>query len=332
MNKIPDLIAPFPYFGGKRTIAAQTWERLGSPKHYIEPFCGSAAMLLAAPQPASLDVVNDANGFIANFWRAVKHQPDKVAEWADYPVSHIDLGARHVWLMAQRKRLSEEMQDCDWPGDAKVAGWWLWGQCCWIASGWCDWARTKEVKTLGKIPHISGAGMGVQAIGRIPHISDAGMEMLTSSGQTALVWLRRLAERLERVRIVHGDWTRCLNNTYGREKTAVFLDPPYDAYENLYGVAEPVSKHVGEWAREHPNLRIALCAHVGDYDLPGWEILQWSRGKPTYGGSKTTVLECVYFSPGCEKINASVNAWGGLYDEPEAWGGLYDEPEAWGGL
>ena len=57
--------APFPYFGGKRDIARDVWARLGRPKQYIEPFCGSAAMLLAAPAPASLEVVNDINGFIA---------------------------------------------------------------------------------------------------------------------------------------------------------------------------------------------------------------------------------------------------------------------------
>jgi hypothetical protein len=134
------LLAPFPYFGGKRSVAAEVWQRLGLPTQYIEPFCGSAAVLLAAPKPAQLEVVCDGSGFIANFWRATKYQPAEVATWADYPVSHIDLGARHVWLMAQRDRIGAELQDCDWPGDAKVAGWWLWGQCCWIGSGWCDWA------------------------------------------------------------------------------------------------------------------------------------------------------------------------------------------------
>ena len=44
--------APFPYFGGKRAIARDVWQRLGEPAHYIEPFCGSAAMLLRAPRPA----------------------------------------------------------------------------------------------------------------------------------------------------------------------------------------------------------------------------------------------------------------------------------------
>src|SRR5215469_665837 len=166
------LTAPFPYFGGKRTIAADVWARLGSPKQYIEPFCGSAAMLLAAPSIASLEVVNDQNGFIANFWRAVKHQPDKVAEWADYPVSHIDLGARHRWLMEARELVAHGLQDADWPGDAKVAGWWLWGQCCWIGSGWCNWNKQRAIGD--QIPHVSDAGKGIQAIGKIPHVSDAG--------------------------------------------------------------------------------------------------------------------------------------------------------------
>lgn len=286
------ILSPFPYFGGKRSVAADVWERLGTPKQYIEPFCGSAAILLAAPKPASLEVINDASGFIANFWRAVKHQARSVAEWVDYPVSHIDLGARHRWLMEQRDRIGAEMQDPDWPGDPKVAGWWLWGQCCWIGSGWCDW--------LGRIPHVSNAGMGVQAIGRIPHVSDAGRgEYMTSCGRTADRWLRRIADRLERVRVVHGDWSRCLNNHFGGSETAVFLDPPYRAYEACYGVAEPVADTVEAWARDNAHLRIALCGHIGDYDLPGWDSVEWSRGRLTYGGSATTEKECVWYSPPC---------------------------------
>ena len=180
--KTEALLAPFPYFGGKRSVATGVWARLGSPSQYIEPFCGSAAVLLAAPHPAALEVVCDASGFIANFWRSTKHQPAAVAEAADYPVSHIDLGARHVWLMAQRDRIGAGLQDPDWPGDAKIAGWWLWGQCCWIGSGWCDWDSHvphvgnagRGVQAIGRIPHVSDAGRGVQAIGRIPHVSDAG--------------------------------------------------------------------------------------------------------------------------------------------------------------
>lgn len=302
------LLAPFPYFGGKRSVAAKVWKRLGSPRQYIEPFCGSAAVLLAAPKPAALEVVCDASGFIANFWRAVKHQPAEVAKWADYPVSHIDLGARHVWLMQQVDRVGAELHDCDWPGDAKVAGWWLWGQCCWIGSGWCDWDRAGSARRqrrhgcAGDREGIdaTSAGMGVQAIGKVPHAGDAGMgQLLTSAGVSAWQWLHKLAARLERVRVVHGDWTRCLNNHFGGNDTAVFLDPPYRAYEQLYGAATPVADAVEEWATNNSHLRIALCGHQGDYNLSGWDTVEWSRGRLTYSGGNTTDKECVWYSPAC---------------------------------
>jgi DNA adenine methylase len=327
------LRAPFPYFGGKRDVVDLVWQRLGSVRQYIEPFCGSAAMLLGAKEPASLEVVNDMNGFLANFWRAVKHQPAEVAREADYPVSHIDLGGRHVWLMEQRGRVAELLSDPCSPGDARVAGWWLWGQCCWIGSGWCEWSKADTsqvphasdagmgIQALGKVPHASNAGRGIQALGQVPHASDAGMgiqalgqvphagnagrgmdALLTSAGRTAWRWLHELSARLERVRIVHGDWHRCLNNHYGGDSTAVFLDPPYRAYEKLYGVTEPVADAVEAWAAENASLRVAICGHRGDYprlDGAGYACVPWTRKRLTYAGSSTTDLEAIWFSPAC---------------------------------
>jgi 16S rRNA G966 N2-methylase RsmD len=134
---------------------------------------------------------------------------------------------------------------------------------------------------------------------------DAGRGIWTSSGKTAWRWLHKLAARLERVRIVHGEWNRCLNSHYGGNDTAVFLDPPYRAYEKLYGVATPVADAVADWARENDHLRMAICGHAGDYDLPGWDAVQWSRGKLTYGGAKTTDEECIWYSPACLEISAA---------------------------
>jgi|SRR5499427_335973 len=331
--------APFPYFGGKSSIIDIVWQRLGRPKQYIEPFCGSAAILLGAAAPASLEVVNDINGFIANFWRATKYQPGDVARWADYPVSHIDIGARHRWLMEQRARIGDALLEPEWPGDAKIAGWWLWGQCCWIGSGWCEWLGKiphvsdagRGIQAIGKIPYVSSAGMGIHAIGQIPHVGDAGMgihaigkiphvsdagrgiqaigkiphvsgpsmgAMLTSAGRVAWYQLHRIADRLERVRILHGDWQRCLNSHYGATNTAVFFDPPYAGNEEIYRT-DPVAPIVESWAKENACMRIALCGLVGDYDLPGWEIVRWSRDRHTYGSNKTTRMEAIWFSPAC---------------------------------
>ena len=44
------LAAPFPYFGGKRRAAPAIWRALGDPSGYVEPFAGSAAVLLARPE------------------------------------------------------------------------------------------------------------------------------------------------------------------------------------------------------------------------------------------------------------------------------------------
>ena len=281
-----ELKAPFPYFGGKRGVAKEVWKRLGTPKQYIEPFLGSAAVLLAAPKTASLEVVGDVNGYIANFWRAAKYQPAEVANWCDYPVSHIDLGARHKWLLEKHAVLADALHDPEWHGDAQIAGWWLWGQCAWIGSGWCE-----------KIPHVSNAGLGIQASGQIPHVSDAGM--LTTGGGAALSALSKIAKRLERVRVIHGDWSRCLNHHYGGKKTAVFLDPPYMGFENLYQESTPIAHDVAEWAREHEHLRIALCGHAGEHEMPGWDQFAWSRSSNTYGSKTTKDAEVIWYSPAC---------------------------------
>jgi hypothetical protein len=317
--------APFPWFGGKRSVAADVWERLGKPTQYIEPFCGSAAMLLNAPSKASLEVIGDQNFYVANFWRCIKLQPGAVYEWQDYPVSHVDLDARHRWLTDGQRtaNLRACLSDPEWIGDAQIAGWWVWGQCCWIGSGWCEkemignagmgvQSQIPHVGNAGmgvqsQIPHVGNAGMGVQS--QIPHVGDAGRGVqskiphVSDAGRGVMDWFLSLAARLERVRIIHGDWSRCLNHHYGGNDTAIFFDPPYKGFESLYhkdASEKLVAEAVEDWCRDNgEGLRVALCGHVGDYNLPGWEVFRWSRGRLTYGGSKTTAEEAIWFSPSC---------------------------------
>ena len=43
------LAAPFPYFGGKSRVSALVWDIFGDVPNYVEPFAGSAAVLLGRP-------------------------------------------------------------------------------------------------------------------------------------------------------------------------------------------------------------------------------------------------------------------------------------------
>ena len=54
------LKAPFPYFGGKALAAETVWRVFGDVDNYVEPFCGSAAMLLSAPEGKRVETINDA--------------------------------------------------------------------------------------------------------------------------------------------------------------------------------------------------------------------------------------------------------------------------------
>jgi len=155
------LKAPFPYFGGKSTIANLVWERFGNVQNFVEPFFGSGAVLLNRPLPFDgIETVNDKDGMVSNFWRAVAADPDQVAFYADWPVNECDLHARHAWLVGKKDSLQARLEGDPDFFDAKVAGWWCWGMCCWIGSGFCSgegpWQQIDR-----QLVHLGDKGRGV---------------------------------------------------------------------------------------------------------------------------------------------------------------------------
>jgi hypothetical protein len=129
--------APFPWFGGKSRVAHIVWDRFGNVPNYVEPFFGSGAVLLDRPHDPGIETVNDRDAYLVNFWRAIKADPETTAQWSDWPVSEADLLARHRWLVdTGAERLARLKMDPNYY-DAQTAGWWVWGLCSWIGSGWC---------------------------------------------------------------------------------------------------------------------------------------------------------------------------------------------------
>lgn len=251
------LKAPFPYFGGKSRIADEVWRRIGDVDNFIEPFAGTLAVLLRRPDSHKrrIETVNDLNCYLANFWRATKIDPENVAIHADWPVNEIDLHARHRWLVQSteavgfRERMRREPEHFD----SRIAGWWVWGQCCWIGSGWCDhpeWegrisafagdgefgtghgvnksipaARRPEISVGGmKGVNVPKPGNGVTRDGGRPQLADAYSRGRGVHGHDEaaicdirrawlLAWFKRLADRFRVVRVCCGDWLRVCDST-----------------------------------------------------------------------------------------------------------------------
>jgi hypothetical protein len=295
----PIIKAPFPWFGGKSQATQLIWSRLGDVKNYVEPFCGSLAVLLGRPHEARTETVNDFDCYLANFWRSVALSPDETAAWADSPVNEADLHARHTFLRDGKATHRERMLTEPDYHDPKLAGWWVYGQCAWIGTGWC-------VEKSRKLPHLGDAGQGINR--QLPHLGDAG--------RGVYAYFTDLSARLRRTRVACGDWKRVVSDsvTWRHGLTGIVLDPPYDDGKMKYAEHSGMSSEVREWCLEkgsHPLLRIALCGLEGEHDLPGWECVPWKAvggyGSQRADGTKNVnaARERVWFSPSCLGGNAA---------------------------
>lgn len=307
------LAAPFPYFGGKANACEQVWQAFGAVDNYVEAFAGSAAMLLGAPDGKRIATINDADGFVANFWRAIAQDPEAVAHHADWPCNEVDLFARHSWLVRQASTLTQSLHaDPEW-FDAKIAGWWCWGACNWIGSGWCSgtgpWVHDGErIVDSRQLPHLGDAGQGINR--QLPHLS-AGQDHPRRA--YIMEWFAKLHQRLRDVRVTCGDWSRVVKDsvTTRHGLTGLFLDPPYTLGAMDYavgGVGGDLATEVRAWCAangQNQMLRIVLCGHAGEHDALlslGWSERKWTARKGyamTDEAVANSAGETIWCSPHC---------------------------------
>ena len=314
---------PFPYYGGKRDAAPAVWVALGDVEHYVEPFAGSLAVLLERPhvpnRTYSSETVNDMDGLLVNAWRSIQLHPDETAEAASNPVMEADLHARHLALVRWRNdhQLEHLMGDPLWC-DPVMAGWWIWGCSSWIGSGWAagtgPWTAdengrlykqalgTREPGVARQLPHLANNGRGVNR----PQSRESGVDEAGEWHSVTMPEVRRwfgwLSARLRHVRVLNGDWSRCLTTgaaqtlgvRMGDGHAGIFLDPPYadtagrDA--NLYAHDSlDVAHRVREWAitnGNNPKYRIVFAGFEGEHDTfgDGWREIEWFKAGYLKGG------------------------------------------------
>jgi len=203
--------------------------------------------------------------------------------------------------------------------DARAAGWWCWGACSWIGSGWCagdgPWHAEPDAEGIaaftkgagGKgvnrcLPHLGHGGRGVNR--KLPHVT--GPRGATRRSGPALIdWFARLSESLREARFACGDWERiCSPGTLTRNgPCAVLLDPPYSQTAAVYASdSSTVAHDVRAWCVAHggnPLLRIALCGHDTEHnalEALGWTVETWAKGGGYQGADDR---ERIWFSPHC---------------------------------
>lgn len=170
----PPLKFPAPYAGGKSRIAHVVWEALGSPNHFIEPFAGSCAVLLAKPDgPAPVETVNDADGLLVNVWRALRYNPDAVWREIDgVPPMSLEVTARAKRSRRRSPeliaRLAADLAEDPEAHDPILAADWIYGSCCTIGSDWAgmmDLGRPPKGAREGALPEPGAPGTAAMHLG-----------------------------------------------------------------------------------------------------------------------------------------------------------------------
>lgn len=307
-----DLKAPFPYPGGKSQIAPKVWELLGDPDHYIEPFAGSLAVLLARPhyRPGVRlhETVGDYSARIAHLWRAIKLHPAEVAEACVWPAHEIDYHARHAAILRDLPTLKARLlEDPDWC-DPRIAGWEVWGLSLQIGLGWM-----KETRLGGRWQCTKSA-----------YVSNLDPAEILALG-----------DRLRHVATLYGDWRRCVSSKgalrgplMGDASDAtigVFLDPPYTPALNrgvatIYHADEAnIAADVRAWCAEwgtRPWLRIVLAGHAGEHDdllAHDWRRVDWTLCTRHGNAARAKVngdrQESLWASPACLTSDTPLLSW-----------------------
>jgi DNA adenine methylase len=124
---------PVPYFGGKITLGPAIAALLPSHLHYVEPFCGSLAVLFAK-KASPHETVNDLDGELMTFWRILREHPDELARacaltphsrsehQAAYESADLDLEvARRVFVRLTQGR-SAKLRKTGWRHFVKPGG------------------------------------------------------------------------------------------------------------------------------------------------------------------------------------------------------------------
>jgi DNA adenine methylase len=191
-NNWRPLRAPFGYYGAKRRLASQIVVDLPPHNAWVEAFCGSAALTLAKV-PAQIEVINDINGEVINFFHQLRNNSSKL---------------RHLLKLTPYAR--EELKL------ARLSGKKL-----------TDIERARRFFVAAMMAINGSFGESPGGFSFSNSYSRRNMEARVSRWKAMPDHLELIAERLSQVRIENKDAIELFGDFSNRPATLVYFDPPY---------------------------------------------------------------------------------------------------------
>lgn len=181
--------SPFKWVGGKSRLRKSIIPLIPDHECYVEPF-GGAAWVLFGKAPSRVEVLNDIDEELINFFRVVKHQPENLIEAFD-----LELVSR-----SEFRRLADTEPRSLSEVERAHRFYYL------IMAGWGGEARYPRFQSSA-----SDGGHGNRLFGAL---------------KTLRKRIEPVHDRLKTVIIENLDWSECIDR-YDRVGTFFYLDPPY---------------------------------------------------------------------------------------------------------
>lgn len=232
--------SPFPWFGGKQRLADTIIALFPPHRVYCEVFGGGASVLLSK-SPVVLDVYNDAEDGLVNFFTCLRDQPEQLV-----PLLELTPYSRTEFL-----HCTDTWRDVGDPVER--------ARRFYVVVSQCFGGHAVKDDRSGK------RGWGGERLGRM-HLCRSA----STKNRVDHIW--RFVERMRSVQVDNLDWRECLER-YDHEDCVFYLDPPYvPATRRSGGYSHELT------AEDHEELvgrvlELQGTAIVSGYDHPIYEPL-----------------------------------------------------------
>ncbi len=200
--KVRTLVA---WFGGKRTLAPKIVGELGSHSMYVEPFCGSMAVLLAKKR-CSHEIVNDLYGDLINLARVIASD-----RWEElYNRLYRTLCAEEIFDECKVKFLAGDLEPAKTIGDVgdeHVERAYIYFVVSWMGRGGVCGTKRQNYQLARRWKSSGGSG------GR----------RFASAVDSMRAW----HERLRGVSIMNMDGFKLIEKVFDDARLVMYVDPPY---------------------------------------------------------------------------------------------------------